>query len=67
MKEKKTIMSSQYGFTKGMSCLTNLISLYDLMSSIVVEGKAVNIVCLDFRTSFDTVSHKILIEKSWIR
>lgn len=47
-------------------CLTNLISLYDLMTSMVVEGKAVDIVCLDFRKDFDTVSHKILIGKAWI-
>ncbi|KAK4832100.1 hypothetical protein QYF61_020727 [Mycteria americana] len=62
IKDKKIIESSQHGFTKGKSCLTNLINLYDDMTGLVDEGRAVSIVCLDFRE----VSHKILIDKLWL-
>ncbi|GAB0179021.1 mitochondrial enolase superfamily member 1 [Grus japonensis] len=63
LKDKKIIRSSQYGFTKGKSYLTNLITFYGEMAGLVDEGRAVYIVYLDFSKAFDTVSHKIHIEK----
>ena len=53
------IRPSQHGFMKGRSCLTNLISFYDLVARLVDEGKAVDVVYLDFSKAFDTISHKI--------
>lgn len=35
------IRPSQYGFIKGRSCLTNLISLFDKVTHLVSGGKAV--------------------------
>ena len=43
--------------------MTNLISVYDLVTHLVDEGKAVDVVYLDFSKAFGTVSHTILLQK----
>jgi len=63
VEEKKIIRSSQHGFTKGKSCLTNLIAFYKDKTGWVDEQRAVDVVYLDFSKAFDTVSRNILLEK----
>ena len=54
------IRPSQHGFMNGRSFLMNLISFYNKVMCLVDEGKAVDVVYLDFRKAFDTVSHSNL-------
>jgi len=63
VQDNKGIGPSQHGFMKGRSCLTNLIFFYDQMTRLVGEGKAVDVIYLDFNEAFDTVPHSILLEK----
>ncbi|KAJ7423671.1 RNA-directed DNA polymerase from mobile element jockey-like protein [Willisornis vidua] len=63
LQDGQGIRPSQHGFRRGRSCLTNLISFYDQVTHLEDEGKAVDVVCLDFSKAFDTVSHNTLLEK----
>jgi len=62
VQDNQGIRPSQHGFMKGRSCLTKLIS-YDQVTRLVNEGKALDVVCLDFSKALDNVSHSILLEK----
>ncbi|KAJ7412513.1 RNA-directed DNA polymerase from mobile element jockey-like protein [Willisornis vidua] len=63
MDNKKVNRKSQHGFTKGKSCLTNLIAFYDEKTRWRDEERAVVILYFNFSKAFNTVSHNILIGK----
>ncbi|KAK4817462.1 hypothetical protein QYF61_015617 [Mycteria americana] len=46
VEDNQGIKPSQHGFRKGWSCLTNLISVYDKVTRLVNEGKAVDVIYL---------------------
>ena len=63
VQDNQGIRPSQHGFMERRSCFTNLISFYDQMTHLVDEGKAVDVVYLDFCKAFGTISHSMLLEK----
>ncbi|KAJ7418397.1 RNA-directed DNA polymerase from mobile element jockey-like protein [Willisornis vidua] len=62
LQDRQGIMHSQHKFRRDRSCLTNLI-FYNQVICLVDEGKAVDVVYLNFSKPFDTISHAILLEK----
>jgi len=58
--KKKVIRNSQHGFTKGKSCLNNIVAFYNGITSWVDVGRAVDAIYLDFSKAFDTVFHTLI-------
>ena len=55
LSKSKPIKGSQYGFTKGSSCLLNILEFHEAVSDWVDEGMAVDKVYPDFKKAFDKV------------
>lgn len=54
---------AQHGFIQGRSCLTNLLLALDKITDALDKGHSVHIGFLDFEKAFDSVNHRLLIQK----
>jgi hypothetical protein len=63
LRRNHVISKSQHGFTGGRSCTTNLLEFMEVVTAEADEGKAMDIIYLDFAKAFDKVPHKRLLAK----
>ncbi len=63
VEQNNLIRNSQHGFSRGKSCLTNLLSFFDKITDEVDKGNSIDVVYLDFAKAFDKVPHQRLLNK----
>ena len=59
----KLLNSSQHGFLKARSCLTNMLCFFEEITKWIDVGSPVDIIYLDFQKAFDKVPHQRLLLK----
>ena len=57
------ISDRQHGFVRRRLCLTNLVEFFEEVIKMIDEGRAVDVVCMDFSKAFDKVPHGRLVQK----
>ena len=57
------ISPNQHGFFRRRSCTTNLLCFLEEVTKRIDRGEEVEVSYLDFRKAFDSVNHRLLIEK----
>ena len=63
IKKHKLINTSQHGFLKARSCLSNLLCFFEEITKWVDDRSPVDVVYLDFQKAFDKVPHQRLLLK----
>ena len=61
--ENKIISNEQFGFQQGKSVEEQLLLTYNKITKWYDEGFPVDLIMFDFAKAFDTVNHKILMQK----
>lgn len=60
---KQSFSSTQHGFLKGRSVVTNLVLLNDSLTSYMDSGCQVDVVYTDYSKAFDRIQHDLLVCK----
>lgn len=63
LEKHKIVSKYQYGFQKGRSTLDALVDVIMTLQDTLDEGDKAILLCIDLCKAFDTVCHKILIDK----
>ncbi|GAB0184896.1 mitochondrial enolase superfamily member 1 [Grus japonensis] len=63
MENKEVVGDSQHSFTRGKSCLTDLVAFYGGVTALVDKGRATDIICLELCKALDAVLDDILVSK----
>ena len=63
LEDNNIISVKQHGFRKGFSCLTNLLESLEYWTGCIDRKTPCDVILLDIRKAFDTVSHAIVMKK----
>ena len=53
----------QHGFVRNKSCVTNMVTLVESISTTLMENVPTDIIYFDFAKAFDTVDHNLILSK----
>ena len=59
----KLINTSEHGFLRAKSCLTNILCFLEEITKWVDDGSPVDVVYLDFQKAFNKVPHQFFLFK----
>jgi len=59
------LSKTQFGFTKGKSCLAQLPTIFSTINQAADSKKSVDVMYFDFEKAFDSVPHEQLLFKLW--
>ena len=58
-----SLSKAQHGFMRNKSCTTQLLDMYHTIGSVLDAFGQADIIYLDFSEAFDSVNHKLLLQK----
>ena len=63
LEDNNLLSTTQHGFRKGRSCLTQLLHHFESLLQDLLEGDVSDVIYLDFSKAFDKVDHEVLLRK----